>query len=464
MSKFKTVDGGQAYRSFPGKLRVLEQENPFQYRVEVWLLNGEVNQNGWQYKNLSEHRSLFVDTPILVAYPNPDKVGDGHNYKVKRDKRGNEYASFMDAKAERIVGWFKSDEDIKLVDKDNVQWIVGEGTIWSYYAQELTALLTEQGARGMDVSIETLVEDIRKENDVEVFDRYQILGTTILGLGVTPAVAGAHIRTLSLADDLKDFKLKVAAYQEEAAKNQEKGNKSKMAFNKAQLDAMREKFHGYVIVGNSEDGMSFGLLSKKDNCLYEYTRQADDGDNIIESRIKPVALNSEAVMENGESIHVDVLAGYDALVKELTDKASAAETAQKQAEERANSAEKEATELKRKEIARRRNSVIAAINALVAKYNEDAENPISDEEVEDVKKDAEEDKYSECENEKGEFCGDEKACQVVKSKIFDHESKIRSDRKKAENSVHSWLDSIRGNSTDNNEGDGVDGLIARNCK
>ena len=169
-------------------------------------------------------------------------------------------------------------------------------------------------------------------------------------------------------------------------------------------------------------------------------------------------------MENGESIHVDVLAGYDALVKELTAKAAAAETAQKQAEERANSAEKEATELKRKEIARRRNSVIAAINALVAKYNEDAENPISDEEVEDVKKDAEEDKYSECENEKGEFCGDEKACQVVKSKIFDHESKIRSDRKKAENSVHSWLDSIRGNSTDNNEGDGVDGLIARNCK
>ena len=112
MSKFKTVDGGQAYRSFPGKLRVLAQENPFQYRVEVWLLNGEVNRNGWQYKNLSEHRALFVDTPILVAYPNPDKVGDGHNYKVKRDKRGNEYASFMDAKAERIVGWFKSDEDI----------------------------------------------------------------------------------------------------------------------------------------------------------------------------------------------------------------------------------------------------------------------------------------------------------------------------------------------------------------
>lgn len=210
--------------------------------------------------------------------------------------------------------------------------------------------------------------------------------------------------------------------------------------------------------------MSFGLLSKKDNCLYEYTRQADDGDNIIESRIKPIALNSEAVMENGESIHVDVLAGCDALIKELTAKASAAETARTQAEERANSAENEAAELKRKEIARRRNSVIAAINALVAKYNEDAENPISDEEVEDVKKDAEEDKYSECENEKGEFCGEEKACQVVKSKIFDHESKIRFDRKKAENSVHSWLDSIRGNSTDNNEGDGVDGLIARNCK
>ena len=143
-----------------------------------------------------------------------NKVGDGHNFRMKRDENGEAYASFTDANAERIVGWFKNEDDIRIEEKDGVRWIVGDGTIWSYYARELADLLTEQGAEGMDVSIETLVDNIREENGVEVFDDYQILGTTILGKGVNPAVAGAHIRSLSLEDDLKNFKLRVASYME----------------------------------------------------------------------------------------------------------------------------------------------------------------------------------------------------------------------------------------------------------
>ena len=451
MPAFRKSDGGKTYNTFTGKLKVLSKEDEFLYKVEVWLLNSEVNRNGWQYLNLDEHRALFADTPILVAYTG-GKVGDGHNFRMKRDDRGEEYASFTDANAERIVGWFKSDSDIRIEEKDNVRWIVGDGTIWSYYARELADMLTEQGAEGMDVSIETLVENIRVENGVEIFDRYQILGTTILGKGVNPAVAGAHIRALSLEDDLKDFKLRVASYME-TAKETTKGTSKRMAFNKVQLEALGEKFDGYRIVGCSEDGKNIALLSKTDNCFYGYT--FGETDEVITDNIKPVALNTEADFGEDVKVALDAIGAYVDEIKSLTAKANDAEA-------RADKAEAKVAELTEKETKRRNKAVVAAIKGLIKAYNADAEEPIDDKECADIVKDAEDGEYSDCDNAEGEFCGDKVACDAVKARIFDHESAIRAKKNAAAATVHSWLDGLRKNNSENSET--IEGLLSRITK
>lgn len=451
MPKFKKTDGGKTYNTFTGKLKVLSKEDEFLYKVEVWLLNSEVNRNGWQYLNLDEHRALFADTPILVAYTG-GKVGDGHNFRMKRDDKGEEYASFTDANAERIVGWFKNDSDIRIEEKDNVRWIVGDGTIWSYYARELADMLTEQGAEGMDVSIETLVENIRVENGVEIFDRYQILGTTILGRGVNPAVAGAHIRALSLEDDLKDFKLRVASYME-TAKETTKGTSKRMAFNKVQLEALGEKFDGYRIVGCSEDGKNIALLSKTDNCFYGYT--FGETDEVITDNIKPVALNAEADFGEDVKVSLDAIGAYVDEIKSLTAKANDAEA-------RADKAEAKVAELTDKETKRRNKAVVAAIKELVKAYNADAEEPIDDKECADIVDAAEKGEFSDCDNAEGEFCGEEKACALVKAKIFDHEAAIRAKKNAAAATVHSWLDGLRKNNTENSET--VESLLSRITK
>lgn len=448
MPKFKKTEGGKTYNTFTGKLKVLSKEDEFLYKVEVWLLNSEVNRNGWQYLNLDEHRALFADTPILVAYTG-GKVGDGHNFRMKRDDKGEEYASFTDANAERIVGWFKNDSDIRIEEKDNVRWIVGDGTIWSYYARELADMLTEQGAEGMDVSIETLVENIRVENGVEIFDKYQILGTTILGKGVNPAVAGAHIRALSLEDDLKDFKLRVASYME-TAKETTKGTSKRMAFNKVQLEALGEKFDGYRIVGCSEDGKNIALLSKTDNCFYGYT--FGETDEVITDNIKPVALNAEADFGEDVKVALDAIGAYVDEIKSLTAKANDAEA-------RADKAEAKVAELTDKETKRRNKAVVAAIKELVKAYNADAEEPIDDKECADIVDAAEKGEFSDCDNAEGEFCGEEKACALVKAKIFDHEAAIRAKKNAAAATVHSWLDGLRKNNTENSET--IEGLLSR---
>ena len=448
MGKFKKAEGGKTYNSFPGKMRVLSKEDEFLYKVEVWLLNSEVNRNNWQYLNLDEHRHLFADTPILVAYTG-GKVGDGHNFRMKRDDNGEAYASFTDANAERIVGWFKNDSDIRIEEKDGVRWIVGDGTIWSYYARELADLLTEQGAEGMDVSIETLVEDYETKNGVEVFENYQILGTTILGKGVNPAVAGAHIHALSLEEDLKDFKLKVASYMETAKETIQKGTKP-MALNKVQIDALGEKFNGYKIVGCSEDGNHIALLSEADNCFYGYVLNGED--EISAENIKPVSLNAEADFGDDVKVALDAIGAYVDQIKALTKKVADLEAT-------ANEFESENKALKEKETNRRNKAVVAAIKALLKAYNAEADEPIDEKACADIVEDAENGEFSDCDNAEGEFVGDEKACSLVKARIFDHESAIRAKKNAANATVHSWLDGLRKNS--NEDSDPIEGMLSR---
>lgn len=447
MSKFKKAEGGKMFNSFTGKLRVLAKEDDFLYRVEVWLLNSEVNRNNWQYLNLDEHRKLFVDTPILVAYTG-GKVGDGHNFRMKRDENGEEYASFTDANAERIVGWFKNDNDIRIEEKDGVRWIVGNGTIWAYYARELADMLTEQGAEGMDVSIETLVDSYEVKNGVEVFDKYQILGTTILGKGVSPAVAGAHIRAASLDEDLKNFKLRVASYMETA--NESKKGKKRMAMNKTQLEALGQKFNGYKIVGTSEDGKHIALLSETDNCFYGYVFNGEEEVNAAD--IKPVSLNAEADFGEDTKVPLDAAGIYANEIEKLANRAANAES-------RADAAEAECKALKEKETKRRNKAVVAAINALIAAYNADAEEAMDEKECADIVEDAEKGEFSDCDNAEGEFCGEEKACALVKARIFDHEQKIREKKNAANAAVHSWLDGLRKNN--NEDSDTIEGLLSR---
>ena len=205
-------------RTVIGELKVLETANPKLYAVEIMALNSEVNRNNWQYVNLEKHLNEFLDIPILTAYIGGGMIiGDGHNYAVKRDpKTGEEYASFTSSDAERIVGWIPKDpENVRLEVVDGTEWVIVKGNLWAWYAKELVDQIARQGS--MEVSIETLVTDERKgEDGVDIEEKYLVLGITILGNGVEPAVAGANIKTLSelseLRSNMAENILKAASY------------------------------------------------------------------------------------------------------------------------------------------------------------------------------------------------------------------------------------------------------------
>lgn len=443
------------YQSFTGKLRVLEQEQPFLYRVEIYLLNSLVNRNNWQYLNLEQHKELFVDTPVLIAYTqNGNKIGDKHNFRMRKDKRGKEYASFTDATAERIVGWIKDANDVRIENVDGTDWIVATAYLWAWYAKELTDMLDVQGAEGMEVSIETLIEEMHMDGDTEVYDKYVILGTTILGKGVTPAVAGAHIRALSLKDGLEELKLKVAAYKDAQKHFTAKEKVSRM--NKRQIADIQAKFPNHRVLCASEDGKRVALLSKDARaCSYEF---ADGETTVVPERIRDCAAAiSFAIGEDSDPmlLSVNELAEYFLSETEsLSARLDAAEKAQKDAEDRMNA-------MIEAENKRRVQAVKDALKAKFVEFNSGvcADERADEDILSETCKNADDGAYTDCKNAEGEWCGAEKACAELLAKCTEKMLSVKREKAARENAqqIIAW-DRIKANS---GSGNGIEGLVSR---
>lgn len=205
-------------RSFNGELKLLEKKNEFLYDVEVYALNDCTNRNGWKYTNMSGNKNQFCGTPLLCAYVNGGKtIGDGHNFDNGIDpETGQAVPTFTGNNAERIVGAVSDNpDDIRVESINGCNWIVCKATLWTWYAREAVAKIKKDSAEGkpMSVSIETLVSKWHMDGDTEVEDEYTVLGTTILGDGVAPAVEDARIMTLSeITSEFEQLKLRAASY------------------------------------------------------------------------------------------------------------------------------------------------------------------------------------------------------------------------------------------------------------
>lgn len=440
------------YQSFTGKLKVLSQEEPFLYRVKIFLLNSLVNRNNWQYLNLAEHKDLFVDTPLLVAYVG-NKVGDKHNFRMKKGSDGREYASFTDATAERIVGWIRDKEDVAVENIDGTDWITATAYVWAWYAKELTDMLSVQGAEGMDVSIETLIEEMHMDGDTEVYDRYVILGTTILGKGVTPAVAGAHIRALSLKEGLDELKVRVAAYEDEKKNKHQERSIGRM--NKRQIADIQTKFPDHRVLCASEDGLHVALLSKECAvCMYDF---AEGETTVVPERIK--ACNASISFEIGEEESITM--GLNELAENFISENDALAAQLNSANEAREAAEKRVNELVEAENKRRVQSVKDALKAKFLEFNAGVE---ADERADEsllcgITASAESGAYTDCKNEAGEWNGAEKACADLLAKCTEKMLSVKREKAARENaqSVIVW-DRVKQNS---GNGNGIEGLVSR---
>lgn len=426
-------------RVMSGSLRVMSKANEFLYNVELDLLDDRTTANGWRYENLEKHRPLFAGVPILIAYTNGgNRIGDGHNYRMKRTKDGREYASFTDASSERIIGTLSDNEaDIRTEVRDGHTWIVGKGTIWAWYAAEAVEKIASQGR--MEVSIETLVSENRMEGNEEVETAYTILGVTILGDGVTPAVAGANIRPLSTID-LRELKMRAASYipQEQEEKPAKTAEGVRHMNNAKRMREVEQLFPGERVFCMSDDGLTVGLLNLQSGDMRAHCFSADEPNVVIDSRFAEVNTKVNMVLDNGTELSADMnkLVGelqsrVNELSKELEDKSEELE----KAEETIENMEKAETDRRREEAKQAVHKALEEIN----RVQEAKDEPTVDEKVcEDVDKDIDDGEYDDCKNAKGEWCGAEKACAAIKAKCMDVIRKNSEEDLSKKRKVNAW--------------------------
>ena len=435
-----------------GTLKVMQRLNEYEFGVELWVMREGENRNKWSYQNLAEYYKTFVGQPILVAYVG-QVVGDGHNMQKRRDpETGEEYYSFMDGTAERIVGTLSEDErDFTLVERDGHTWLKAKGRLFEFYAPELVQKIRRQGT--MEVSAETNVTESHKEGDVDVFTKWTGLGVTILGDRVSPAIPGASIAKLAaMQEEFKSLKLKAASLHT-AAEGSGKINKKglKRSMNKQMMESVQTKFPNHKLIALSEDGMSVGLLDASGN-LFSYTFNAEDNGEVMESRIAPCA--AHIVLSAGEvELNADV-----ADVVAYTVSAAKTENGEiKQLSEELNAAKEQIRAMQEAESKRRLSVCKATAKATLEAFNANRKEKLSEDALKDINENIESGVYANSCDKDGAWLGE----KMVRSAVLAvcGEAVMEADRKAAESrkSAFAWNNAKGDGSGDS----GIEGMLSR---
>lgn len=439
-------------RTVRGELKILEMSDPRIKRVQIRALNDITNRNNWRYINLEQHLNSFRNIPILTAYINGGKkVGDGHNYDLKVDPNtGREYASFTAPDAERIVGWVPETADVHIEAENGVNWVVVDAGLWSWYSHELVEQIVRQGNNSpMEVSIETLILDEYMEGAVAVETSYEVLGITILGAGVMPAVAGANIKSLAqltaLRSSMKTEILKAASYIENEPNKNEKfeGVKSKMP-NERQLKELSTSFSGYNCVGASEDGTKIALLSAT-NVPFGYAFEDSDAGNVITDRI--TAANATVSFRfNGVEVETDL----ENVLHALSERCEALEADKANLEKAHKDYEDKLNRMVANENSRRLMAANAAMTDELNKRNANRsdENKFSAAICADLEKRIANNEFTCMEDKDGMWTGEKAIRSEVSALCMDEQTRMDAEAKQREKGLHNWNLNSAGNPGD----------------
>lgn len=432
-----------------GRLKVLEAVNRKLYRVEIWALNDRVNRNGWKYINLESHLTEFQNIPILTAYLRDGKViGDGHNFDMRIDpKTGEQYASFTGADSERIVGWIPKDANIRIEPEGETKWVVVTGYLWTWYARELVEKIAGQGG-GMEVSIETLVTKEHRENSYDVEEEYVVLGVTVLGDGVSPAVAGASIKSLAeLRSSMKDEILKAASYigekepETQKTTNPKERKKITMIPTMRQLAEAGKAFEGYTCVGLSEDGMRVALLSA-DHAPFFYAFSETDKGNVIPERIK-----AASAIVTFKADEMETEASLDTVMAPALNSLKTAEERVKALEAEKQSLTEKLEGMEKREKARRLQAAKDAAKAALDKFNanRDEDRKFNCDILDGLNSRIEAGEFTECEDKECNWVGDKMVANEVAVLCMAEQAKQDAADKAKEKHFHTWNQGAKNN-------------------
>ena len=181
-------------------------------KIEVWAISDAYPNNNNSHFPLNTmevniNEGNFYNKPILGRWNSKNGAYEVHNSTVKYDPEyDNTYFDYEDG--EVPIGVIRNTDDIKIVRKDGLNWIVFTAVLWVKYGYQGIKKILK--SRKKKVSVEVSVFDSYiDENDIEIFKSWSFDGVTILGnLPNTkiPAHEGIENAHLTILEKLQEDK------------------------------------------------------------------------------------------------------------------------------------------------------------------------------------------------------------------------------------------------------------------
>ena len=169
-------------------------------KIEVWAISDAYPNNNKSHFPLNTmetniNEGNFYNKPILGRWNSANGDYEVHNSTVKYDPEyDNTYFDYENG--EVPIGVIRSTDDIKIVRKDGLNWIVFTAVLWVKYGYQGIKKILK--SRRKKVSVEVSVFDSYiDENDIEVFNSWSFDGVTILGN--LPNTSTTYLFSLQLA-------------------------------------------------------------------------------------------------------------------------------------------------------------------------------------------------------------------------------------------------------------------------
>lgn len=427
-----------------GQIRVLQKLNEYEFGVELTMMRDGLNENRWEYRNIKDHYRSFVGQPILIAYV-MGKIGDGHNSSEKVDPRTREkYYSYTDGTAERIVGTLSDDiNDFSLVERDGHTWVVAKGKLFAFYAKELVDKIVRTGR--MSVSVETLIHEMHKDGDTEVFTSWSGIGVTILGEGVAPAIPGANIARLSaMQDEFKTLKLRAASLQKSPENNApkdgvttRKGVKKLNTYSKRQLTELSARFEGYkVLAAGEQDGKVYVGLLSKDGALKSYVME-NAAETVVPEKFVSLSANTAIAFGEDMELRMDAMEFTDTVSGEMQTRLNAAEESVKNLSKQLEDSNKKVSDMEAFESARRLNAAKEAAKQTLAKFNMNRAEKVADSAIDAILKDVESGLYTNCMKD-GKWTGEAEVSKSVYAVCGEEVAKLDAAAAQKNRTMFAW--------------------------
>lgn len=190
-------------------------------KIEVWAISDAYPNNNKSHFPLDTmevniNEGNFYNKPVLGRWNSQNGDYEVHNSTVKYDPEyDNTYFDYENG--EVPIGVIRGTDEIKIVKKDGLNWIVFTAVLWVKYGYQGIKKVLK--SRKKKVSVEVSVFDSYiDENDIEVFKKWSFDGVTILGnLPNTkiPAHEGIENAHLTILEKLQEdtFSNQVRALQ-----------------------------------------------------------------------------------------------------------------------------------------------------------------------------------------------------------------------------------------------------------